>query len=110
MCSQPITCPWGHHQLQNGSSASETRRVLKPLVPSLTCSSLSRSRSNASEPFDPLISQLKAFLRPGAKRVASIVPIAPLSKRTAASKASSTSRPGWNVAVSAETVSISPTR
>ena len=71
---------------------------------------MSRSRSNAIEPFEPLISQRKAFLRPVAKRDASIVPTAPLSNATTDSIASSTSRPGWNVAVSALTVSISPTR
>ena len=49
----------------------------KPLVPSLHCSSLSRSRSKASEPFEPFTSQLNAFLRPGANRLASIVPTAP---------------------------------
>ena len=48
---------------------------------------------------EPLISQRKAFLRPEAKRDASIVPTAPLSKPTAASIASSTSLPGWKVAV-----------
>ena len=42
----------------------------------------------------PLISQVKAFLRPVAKRVASIVPTAPFSNATTASTASSTSRPG----------------
>ena len=33
--------------------------------------------SKASEPFEPLISHWKAFRRPSANRVASIVPIAP---------------------------------
>ena len=66
-----------------------------------TCSSLRRSRSKAIEPLLPLTSQRKAFLRPVAKRVASIVPTAPPAKATAASKASSTSRPGWKVAVRA---------
>ena len=81
-----------------------------PSLPALIWSSFRRSRSKASEPFEPLISQLKAFFRPVANRVASIVPTAPFSNRTAVSNASSTCRPGWNVAVSAETVSISPTR
>ena len=52
-----------------------------------TCSSFSRSRSKAIDPFEPLISQVKAFLRPVAKRVASIVPTAPFSKLTADSNA-----------------------
>ena len=82
----------------------------KPFVPSLCWSSLRRSRSKASEPFEPLISQLNAFLRPAAKRVASIVPIAPFSNSATASKASSTSRPGLKVRVDAETDSSSPTR
>ena len=81
-----------------------------PSLPMLIWSSLRRSRSKASDPFEPLISQANAFLRPVANRVASIVPTAPFSKRTAASNASSTWRPGWNVAVRAATVSISPTR
>ena len=50
-----------------------------------------------------MISQLSAFLRPGAKRVASTVPIAPLSNSTTASNASSTSRPGKKVRVDAAT-------
>ena len=62
------------------------------------------------EPFEPLISHVKWFLRPWQKREASIVPTAPLSNRTAASTASSTSRPGMNVCVSAETSANSPTR
>ena len=66
--------------------------------------------SNAIEPLVPLISQRNEFLRPVAQRVASIVPTAPLSKATTDSIASSTVRPGWNVAVSAETDVISPTR
>ncbi len=75
----------------------------KPFVPSECCSSFSRSRSKASEPFVPLISQLNAFLRPAAKRVASIVPRRRSSNSTTASNASSTSRPGMNVRVEAET-------
>ena len=63
-------------------------------MPSECCNSFSRSRSKASEPFEPLISQLSAFFRPAAKRDASIVPTAPPSKSTTASNASSTSRPG----------------
>ena len=59
---------------------------------------------------EPLISQVKAFLRPVANRDASIVPIAPPSKDTTDSTASSTSRPGWNVCVRAATDAISPTR
>ncbi len=42
-----------------------------------TWSSLSRSMSKLSEPLEPLISNCSAFLRPEAKRVASIVPTAP---------------------------------
>ena len=49
----------------------------KPLLPSECSSSLSRSRSNESEPFEPLISHVKWFLRPWQKRDASIVPTAP---------------------------------
>ncbi len=94
----------------NGWSGSVTSSVRKPFGPSETCSSLSRSRSNASDPFEPLISNTKPFLRPAAKRLASIVPIAPFWKVTLASKASSTSRPGWNVAVTAETVAGSQPR
>ena len=75
-----------------------------------TCSSLSRSRSNAIEPLEPLISQVKAFLRPWQKRDASIVPTAPFSNLTTDSTASSTSRSGMNVCVIADTCSISPTR
>ena len=81
-----------------------------PFVPSLHWSSFSRSRSNASEPLEPLISQLNAFLRPGAKRLASIVPIAPAENSATASNASSTSRPGMKVRVEADTAEISPTR
>ena len=71
--------------------------------------------SNASEPCEPLISHCIAFLRPSAKRVASIVPTAPFWKATTDSKASSTStfappRSSTNVRVSADTDSISPTR
>ena len=73
-------------------------------------SSLSRSRSKASDPFEPLISQLNAFRRPTAKRVASIVPTRRSSNSTAASNASSTSRPAMNVRIEAETDAISPTR
>ena len=109
--------PCGHHHSQKGWSASETSTVRKPCADSAgvdpamcTCSSFSRSRSNAIEPLEPLISQVRAFLRPVAKRVASIVPIAPLSKATADSNASSTSRPGLKVAVVAATDLISPTR
>ena len=102
--------PCGHQCSQNGWSASETSTVRKPFVPSECSSSLRRSRSKASEPFEPLISQVKAFLRPFAKRVASIVPTAPLSNETADSTASSTSRSGQKVAVIAATESISPTR
>jgi hypothetical protein len=57
-----------------------------------------------------LISQVKAFFRPGASRVASIVPTVEPSNSTIASNASSTSRPSMNVRVSAETLVISPTR
>ena len=109
--------PCGHHHSQNGWSASETSTVRKPCPDSAgaepaTCSwsSFSRSRSKASEPLEPLISNVSAFLRPVAKRVASIVPTAPLSKVTTDSNASSTSRPGLKVAVVAATDSISPTR
>ena len=66
--------------------------------------------SNASEPFEPLISHWNALRRPSANRVASIVPTAPFSNPTAASIASSTSLPGRNVWTSAETVEMSPTR
>ena len=52
-----------------------------PSLPMLIWSSLRRSRSKASDPFEPLISQANAFLRPVANRVASIVPTAPFSKR-----------------------------
>ena len=75
-----------------------------------TCSSLRRSRSNAIEPLEPLTSHRNAFLRPVAKRDASIVPTAPLSNDTTASTASSTSRSGQNVARRADTSEISPTR
>ena len=77
--------PCGHQCSQNGWSASETSTVRKPCaVPrrEWTCSSLSRSRSKASEPLEPLISHVKAFLRPGQKREASIVPTAPFSNAT----------------------------
>ena len=71
--------------------------------------------SKLSEPLEPLISNCSAFLRPDAKRVASIVPTAPLAKSTIDSTASSTvtappSRSLTNVRVCAETASISPTR
>jgi hypothetical protein len=66
--------------------------------------------SNASDPSDPLISHWNAFRRPSARRVASIVPAAPLSNSTAASSASSTRRPGRNVFTNPETVLNSPTR
>ena len=46
---------------------------------------------------------MNAFFRPGQKREASSVPTAPPSNSTAASKASSTSRPALNVCVVAET-------
>ena len=109
--------PCGHQCSQNGWSASETSTVRKPCADSAgvdpamcTCSSLSRSRSKAIDPSEPLISHLKAFLRPVAKRVASIVPTAPPRRLTTDSNASSTSRPGLKVAVVAATDSISPTR
>ena len=60
------------------------------------------------EPLEPLISHVNAFLRPGQKRDASTVPIAPFSNSTTASKASSTSRPSLNVLVPPLTASISP--
>ena len=66
--------------------------------------------SNASDPFEPLISHWNAFRRPSASRVDSIVPTAPFSNSTAASIASSTCRPGRNVFTSAETEARSPTR
>ncbi len=61
---------------------------------------------------EPLISQVKAFLRPAQKRDASIVPTAPFSNSTTDSNASSTSTlpPGrfsTNVFVSPETEAIS---
>ena len=109
--------PWGHHHSQKGWSASDTSTLRKPWAdpagsePAMwTCNSFSRSRSKAIDPLEPLISQVRAFLRPVAKRVASIVPTAPPAKATAASKASSTSRPGLKVAVIPATDSISPTR
>ena len=46
--------------------------------------------SKLSEPLEPLISNCSPFLRPDAKRVASIVPTAPLEKSTTDSTASST--------------------
>ena len=102
--------PWGHQCSQKGWSASETSTSRKPCARSpgfeprrWTCSSFRRSRSKAIEPFEPLISQVNAFLRPGQKRDASIVPIAPFSNSTAASNASSTSRPALNVLVDALT-------
>ena len=55
-----------------------------------TWSSFSRSMSNASEPFEPLISHWNALRRPRARRVDSIVPTAPFSNSTAASMQSST--------------------
>ena len=95
---QPMMWPGGHQCSQNGWSASETSTVLKPRArsPSArnTCSSFRRSMSNASEPFEPLISHWKALRRPSASRVASIVPTEPFSNSTAASSASSTLRPG----------------
>ena len=66
--------------------------------------------SNASDPFEPLISHWNAFRRPSASRVASIVPTGPLSNWMAASSASSTRRPGRNVWTKPATVAISPTR
>ena len=75
-----------------------------------TCSSFSRSMSNASEPFEPLISHWNQFRRPARSSVASIVPTAPLSNSTAASSASSTRRPGRNVFTNPETVAGSPAR
>ena len=67
--------------------------------------------SKASDPFEPLISHWKALRRPSANRVASIVPTAPFSNSTAASIASSTSRPGRNVLDERRRPSsISPTR
>ena len=108
----------GHQCSQKGWSASETSTVRKPCAcapgvePSkCTCSSFRRSRSKAIEPLEPLISQRKAFLRPVAKRVASIVPTAPLSKRdqrldgVVDLAAGPEGRPS-----SAETSVISPTR
>ena len=53
---------------------------------------------------------MNAFFRPGQKRDASSVPTAPFSNSTAASNASSTSRPSLNVFVVAETDATSPTR
>ena len=53
--------------------------------------------SNASDPFEPLISHWSALRRPSARRVDSIVPTEPLSNSTVASIASSTCRPGRNV-------------
>ena len=69
-----------------------------------------RSMSNQSEPFEPLISHWNALRRPSASRVASIVPIVPLSNSTTASIASSTFRPGTNVFTRPESAAISPTR
>src|SRR3954466_3720946 len=46
--------------------------------------------SNDSEPLDPLISNVRWFLRPGQKRDASTMPTAPPSKSTSASTESST--------------------
>ena len=93
--------PGGHQCSQNGWLASETSTVLKPRVRSSparkTCSSFSRSMSNASEPFVPLISHWKALRRPSASRVASSVPTAPFANLTVDSTASSTSRSGMNV-------------
>ena len=66
--------------------------------------------SNASEPFEPLISHWKALRRPSARRVPSIVPTDPFSNSTAASSASSTVRPGTNVLTNPETDVISPFR
>ena len=95
---QPMMWPGGHQCSQNGWSVSETSTVLKPRArsPSArnTCSSFRRSMSNASEPFEPLISHWNALRRPSARRVASIVPTEPFSNSTAASIASSTLRPG----------------
>ena len=68
------------------------------------CSSLRRSRSNASEPFEPLISHWNAFLRPSRSAWPRSCRRRRPRTRTAASTASSTSRPGWNVASSAATV------
>ena len=86
---------------RRGGSASETSTVRKPRARSpssrKTWSSFMRSMSNASEPFVPFTSHWNAFRRPSASRVASIVPTAPSSNSTAASTASSTSRPGTNV-------------
>ena len=67
------------------------------------------------EPFEPLISNVSEFLRPSAKREASIVPMAPCSNSTIDSKASSTvdlaiRAAGMKVLVAPLTVSISPTR
>ena len=66
--------------------------------------------SNASEPFEPLISHWNALRRPSASRVPSIVPTEPFSNSTAASSASSTFRPATNVFTNPETVAISPFR
>ena len=71
--------------------------------------------SKLNDPLEPLISNVSPFLRPEAKRVASIVPTAPFSKSTTDSTASSTvtawpSRSLTNVRVCALTASISPTR
>ena len=109
-----MMCPGGHQCSQNGWFVSETSTVLKPRARSpsarKTCSSFRRSMSNASEPFEPLISHWNALRRPSARRVASIVPTEPFSNSTAASIASSTVRPSTNVFAKPETVAISPFR
>ena len=74
-----------------------------------------RSWSKTIVPFEPLISQRIWFLRPGAKRVASYVPLAPFSNSTVAWNASSTSTvpPGrsvMNVFSSPVTLDGSPMR
>ena len=71
--------PLGPPPFQKGWSASETRIVRNPSLP-VRLQLFSRSRSKASEPFEPLISQLKRVLSSRANREASIVP--PRLRRT----------------------------
>src|SRR5450755_4048445 len=90
-----MICPGGHHADMYGWSGSVTMMRLKPCVVagpwrSKNCSSLSASRSNASEPDSPFISTRSAFLRPVAKRVASYVANAPPANRAMKTTASST--------------------
>ena len=113
-----MMCPGGHQYSQNGCSASLTSTVRKPwteapgVEPSRwTCSSLRRSRSKAIEPLLPLTSQRKAFLRPVAKRVASIVPTAPAREGHRRLEGVVDLAPGLEGrGQGAETASISPTR